>query len=135
MRGEEKREGFPRKPATLESRLKAPRGGRNDSGEARRVSAVAGTSQKPSQRPPGKPKRLRRSEKAPEKREDFPRKPVTLKSRPNGSRAEAGTFPKPPKRLRRSAKTISGSRHLPKAASASPGATQTAPEKREDYQR
>ena len=94
MRGEEKREGFPRKPATLESRLKAPRGGRNDSGEARRFTAVAGKAQKPPHRPPGPPKRLRRSEKvsrgsrhpskaasmppgdaetAPEKQEDFPR--------------------------------------------------------------
>ena len=62
MRGEEKRERLPRKPATLKSRLNAPRGHRNNSEEARGVSAVAGTSQKPSRRPPGPPKRLRRSE-------------------------------------------------------------------------
>ena len=34
-------------PAPLKSRLNAPRGHRNDSKEARRVSAVAGNSQKP----------------------------------------------------------------------------------------
>ena len=76
---QEKRGGFPRLPATLKSRLDAPpgppkrlqrsekvlrssrqlskaastsrRGRRNDSGEARRVSAVAGNSQKPPHSP------------------------------------------------------------------------------------
>ena len=90
----EKREGFPRWPAKLKSRLIAPRGRRNGSGEARRFPAVAGTPQKPLQCPPGTPKRLRRSKKisrgsrhpskaastppraaetAPGKREGFPR--------------------------------------------------------------
>ena len=97
-----KRGGFPRLPGPLKSRLDAPRGRRNDSGEARRVSAVAGNSQKPSRRPLGPPKRLRRSEKGfrgcrqlskvastppgatettSEKRGGFPWLPATLKSR------------------------------------------------------
>ena len=58
----EKGGGFPRLPAILKSRLDAPRGRRNDSGEARRVSAVAGNSQKPPLRPPEPPKQLRRNE-------------------------------------------------------------------------
>ena len=125
-----KRGGFPRLPATLKSRLDAPRGRRNDSGEARRVSAVDGNSQKPSRRPLGPPKRLRRSE------EDFrgsrhlskavstsPGEAETAPEKREGSgearrlSAEAGNSQKPPKRLRRSAKTIRGSRHLSKAAS------------------
>ena len=59
----EKREGFPRLPATLKSRLNAPRDRVNDSEEARRFPAVAGTSQKPPLNPPEPPKQLRRSEK------------------------------------------------------------------------
>jgi len=109
---------------------------------------VAGNSQKPSQRPPGPPKRLRRSEKGfrgsrqlskaaltPPIRSrrngsgearGFPRKPATLKSRPNaprGSRngsgearkvsAEAGTSQKP--------------------LQYPPGRVETAPEKREGF--
>ena len=62
----EKREGFPQLPARLKSRLNAPRSRRNGSREARGVSGVAGTSQKPPQRPPGA------AETAPEKREGFP---------------------------------------------------------------
>jgi len=136
-----KREGHSRLPVPLQSR-------RNGSGEARRLSAEAGTYRKPLQRHPGPKKRLRRSamtirgsrhlskaaETAPEKREDYPRKPATLKSRRNGSgearrlSAEAGNSQKPPKRLLRSAKTIRGSRQLSKAA-------ETAPEQREGYPR
>ena len=41
-----KRESYPRLPATLKSRFNAPQSRRNDSEEARRVSAVAGNSQK-----------------------------------------------------------------------------------------
>ena len=59
-----KRGGFPRLPAPLKSRLDAPRSRRNAYGEARRVSAVAGNSQKPSRRPPEPPERLQRSEKS-----------------------------------------------------------------------
>jgi len=58
-----KREGFPQKPATLKSRFNALLGSRNGSGEARTFPAVAGNSQKPSQRPPGPLERLSRSEK------------------------------------------------------------------------
>jgi len=64
----EKREGFPRKGFRRSRHLSKatstpPRGRRNGSGEARRVSEVAGNSQKPPLRPLGPPKRLRRSEK------------------------------------------------------------------------
>ena len=58
-----KRGGFPRLPAPLKSRFNGPRGRRTGFEEARRISAVAGTTQKPLQRPPGPRKRLTRSEK------------------------------------------------------------------------
>jgi len=99
---------------------------RNVSAEAKRFPAVAGTSQKPSQRSPGPPERRGRSKKvssssrqlskaastppgaaetAPEKRESFLREPTPLKSRLYAPRSRR-------KWLRRSEKVFCGSRHL-----------------------
>ena len=84
-----KRERFPQKPATFKSRPNAPRDRRNGSGEARRVSAEAGISQKPPQRPPGPRKRLRGSEKV------FPVAGISQKP-PHCPRLRGGVFPSPP---------------------------------------
>ena len=101
-------------PAPLKSRFNALRGRRNGSREARRVSAVAGNSQKPLQRPP------RAAETALEKRERFPQETAPLKSRLNGPRSRqngsgtarrlstiVGTSQKPPLRPPRAAETAS----------------------------
>ena len=121
-------------PGPLKSRLDAPRGRRNDSREARRVSAVAGNSQKPPLRPPEPPKRLRRSE------EGFRGCRQLSKAAsmpPRGRRNDSGDArrvsavagnsykpfqhpPEPPKRLRRSEKVLRSSRQLSKAASTPP---------------
>ena len=46
----EKQEGFPRKQALLKSHFNAPRSQRDGSGETRRLSAGAGSSQNPDKR-------------------------------------------------------------------------------------
>jgi hypothetical protein len=109
--------GFPRKPATLKSRPNAPRGSRNGSGEARKVSAEAGTSQKPLQYPPGPPKRLKRSEKGFRGIQQLSKAASTPpQSRRNGFgearriSAVAGTSQKPPLRPPEAADTAPGKR-------------------------
>ena len=121
MRGEEKRERLPRKPATLKSRLNAPLGQRNDSEEARRVNTVAGNSQKPSQTPRGRRNGSREARRFPE---------IAGNSQ-KPSQRPAG----PSKRFGRSKKVSRGCRHLSKAASTPPGAAETTHEKREGFPR
>ena len=121
MRGEEKRERLPRKPATLKSRLNAPLGQRNDSEEARRVNTVAGNSQKPSQTPRGRRNGSREARRFPE---------IAGNSQ-KPSQRPAG----PSKRFGRSKKVSRDSRHLSKAASTPPGAAETTHEKREGFPR
>ena len=123
-----------------------PRSRRTGSEETRRVSAVAGNSQKPPLRPlpeaaetaPEKREGFRGSrqlskavptppgeaETALEKRERFPQKPAPLKSRFN-----------PPRSRQDSSGGASVSRHLLKAASTPPRAAETAPGKREGFPR
>ena len=109
---------------------------------------MAGTSQKPSQRPLGPPERLRRSEKVSRGSQQLSKAastpPGTAKSSGEARRfpTVAGTSQKPSqrplgplKRLRRSKKGFCRSRQLSKAVSTPPGAAGTAQEKREGFPR